>query len=1133
MDSHNNITPLEILKFWHKVEFFAAYDLDDVLDRSRKTGSYLYSEQFGADSNQDLPWLSPMALEFMGGTPLKDYRYNLYLLPFNKGEVIRVSNRIFPLSQNEFARTELEEKFDEEGMTCFARMSVNEFGEPNFATISVSTLPWALGKLAKHKLEEINYQNFQNDLGVLKDSLQLLSRHLANKNSVITPDAEGCQVLTAMGLLKLIEIMRNWAGFSPIDEIVTYVELVQIKKPIQKEKPLLIKSATTEQTPPLQPPAEEKDDSPTAGHEEPIGVLNSFYIEDIEKVTRYLEASHSHEQLQNYVMGTDPKARLDLYSKEGAEHIVKTLSPQHLLAGRWLREPNHNMSLMQQFAVNNLFTQCKAEGIFSVNGPPGTGKTTLLQEIVAENVVQRARRLAQFDQVHKTFIKKQTINFSNRNERRFHVLHEALTGFEMVVVSSNNAAVENVSKELPLRRKLGPDYQATGFLQPIATKLAAEHEIDQITKLPEIDKPWGLISVALGKAKNRNEFLDRVFFKRDSEEQAQRRIAEGEYLSIWEWAKNYKGQSFTEARQQFIKKDNEVKKLQQQLIELETLQQTLIRMQSDNSREKTQQEVNKTQQKINETIAVIEDKQQKLQVLKQEQQEINSNIQQVDAFKPSIAARLMREPAAIEYASQRYLLQTALGQLIKQQLILKQEIKDLEYEQLQLQQRLALLTAEYDHEQATLSERQQQYDQLLQTLGDVTLPPADHQLEHHHVQMTAFWQNARINQLRSELFADALQLHQTWLAEAINSGLFTGNLMAISQLLSNRRPTNPDDELLILQSLFMWVPVVSSTFASVGRQFANIGAQQLGWVLIDEAGQSVPQTAVGAIWRAKRVMVIGDPQQIEPVFTTPANLVEGIAAHYLKCNYGPWLPTTSSVQALADRANPWGASLLQGQQRLWVGCPLRIHRRCDEPMFSIANHIAYDGKMINAQSPTQVAAWAASLGESAWFDIAGDAIDKHYIDEQGQFLLRLFARTYQDHQGLQNIYIISPFRSVRKNIRKLILDMKNWANMVPFSPLPHRVELWRWCRERIGTVHTFQGREEDVVILILGADKAHQGAANWAASKPNLLNVAVTRARQRLYVIGSVELWSRKNYFSVLARYLPVKTHLAMETLTE
>ncbi|WP_223237861.1 hypothetical protein, partial [Acinetobacter baumannii] len=59
-----------------------------------------------------------------------------------------------------------------------------------------------------------------------------------------------------------------------------------------------------------------------------------------------------------------------------------------------------------------------------------------------------------------------------------------------------------------------------------------------------------------------------------------------------------------------------------------------------------------------------------------------------------------------------------------------------------------------------------------------------------------------------------------------------------------------------------------------------------------------------------------------------------------------------------------------------------------------------------------------------------------------------------------------------------------------------------------------------------------EGARAWASSSPNLLNVAVTRAKSRLYVIGNVDTWSKMDYFSTLVNILPVKTVNISNTYT-
>ena len=78
---------------------------------------------------------------------------------------------------------------------------------------------------------------------------------------------------------------------------------------------------------------------------------------------------------------------------------------------------------------------------------------------------------------------------------------------------------------------------------------------------------------------------------------------------------------------------------------------------------------------------------------------------------------------------------------------------------------------------------------------------------------------------------------------------------------------------------------------------------------------------------------------------------------------------------------------------------------------------------------------------------------------------------------------------------------------------------------RCGTIHTFQGREADIVFLVLGSSpgQAGWGSRQWASRTPNILNVALTRAKSLIYVIGNWRDWRRHPFFDVLSEELPVE----------
>jgi superfamily I DNA and/or RNA helicase len=378
------------------------------------------------------------------------------------------------------------------------------------------------------------------------------------------------------------------------------------------------------------------------------------------------------------------------------------------------------------------------------------------------------------------------------------------------------------------------------------------------------------------------------------------------------------------------------------------------------------------------------------------------------------------------------------------------------------------------------------------------------------IQISNVWFDNAANRARDELFEAAILLHRAFIDAAAN--VLRQNLSIFVEAFGTRPLGTPQKDALIKDlwaSFFLVVPVVSTTFASVNRMFSKLPPETLGWLLIDEAGQAVPQAAIGAIMRAKRSVVVGDPLQIEPVVTMPNTLTEEICAYFgidpLKYN-----APEASVQTVADAASKYCARFNIGSGFRDVGAPLLVHRRCDSPMFDISNEIAYSNLMVQAKKPSSK---QTVLGPSSWIDVVGKPGPDKWCADEAVVLLKMLEKLKASGEK-PDFYVVTPFVVVQDNLRQEILKsgvLQGWTD----NP-----NAWVW--EHVGTVHTVQGREADTVFFVLGAQASSQkGARAWAGGKPNLVNVAITRSKRSLYVIGNRSLWSSAGVFSALDRYLP------------
>ncbi|HBF30261.1 hypothetical protein [Rhizobium sp.] len=217
----------------------------------------------------------------------------------------------------------------------------------------------------------------------------------------------------------------------------------------------------------------EKDEKPINPRIDPI---NSFFLDDLGAAINSVKNKQPAGLVLPYLAEPSESGRVDSTSIEA---IDEKLSLDLLPDGRWPSQ--FSLTLMQQVAVNEGLRALHSGGLFSLNGPPGTGKTTLLMDVVAAILVERAKILTTFSTPNNAFKKCGEVKYPNQpNPANIYALDARLHDFIMVVTSANNGAVENVTREFPLQSKIDPQYHdIADYFSPTATALLKKGSDDE------------------------------------------------------------------------------------------------------------------------------------------------------------------------------------------------------------------------------------------------------------------------------------------------------------------------------------------------------------------------------------------------------------------------------------------------------------------------------------------------------------------------------------------------------------------------------------------------------------------------------------------------------------------------------
>lgn len=1030
-----NTLEQQVLNFWRNVEIF---DLPQF-----KKDSYLLIE------NSPLPWLQGKR------STKEDYVWQ-YTLLFGKLEKKKVVENIDALLKIKDTQADWEQLVN--GDTCLASIFLDDKGRPDERSYVLATYIAGMQVLEQNK----NCEEVSSLLNIVQEDFEL------RYNIPLIPEntTEGDEQPVRKGKVVTWELLHH--------------ELDYLQKQIQawNKEPAKIFLIAKEVP---------KNSKPN------VNFLNSFYLNDLNYLCS-LKPENYNVSLREYLNSKNNESqRKDIF--DDRSHFFGCINPKNMPAGKWPSSPSYSLYTAQAAAVNNLFSSFEEYGgIRGINGPPGTGKTTLLLDVVAEVIVKRATQMMKLG-CNNLFNKKyEKIEKDKGFAGYFHLRKSLINQYGIVVASNNNAAVENITKELPSLEKI--DIEA--FPQAAYFTEQAQY----LTETPN----WGTLSAALGKAENKNIFRN-AFWKpgNDKKEKSNKnkdfiyfhdllynvyRDKENDQSEIhranFETTKEKLTvllKSFNIFQQKAIAFHNGLAQYQKDVEEKANLEQEVISL--DAKRKVLSEKNSALRQQIAEREFSIQNLQNNLQLLQttkptcfffqklfktssyqQWKTKVEQYLDQFDRLQlQSDALRKEQQECDTELLS----IQTKLQQISKQLVALKRSIH------LYLDQREELHTF---------------YGIAYENLVDADF--ISQPMSEMHKRMP--YHSAQIAQLRSEIFLLSIELHQH--AIMANAKYVRNNLNLFFEMLSGYANIQEDIVSNLWSTFFLCVPVVSTTLASVSRLFPNKEKDQIGWLLIDEAGQATPQSAAGIIYRSKRCVIVGDPLQVEPVVTIPKNLVYKLMQQEKVDKI--WSPIQTSVQQLADRISVNGTymPLANSDEQIWTGFPLRTHRRCDNPMFDIANKIAYDGQMVK---DTKDDTKNNFIGNSKWFHVEDTTlVNKHTLKGEIE-LLKIKIQELKESKYQGEIFIISPFA--------LVANFCAW-------------EFHNDPKISCGTIHKFQGKEADIVFLVLGSDPKSPGARNWASEKPNMLNVALTRAKKRIYVIGNKNLWGQCDFYKDMCNVL-------------
>ncbi len=337
-------------------------------------------------------------------------------------------------------------------------------------------------------------------------------------------------------------------------------------------------------------------------------------------------------------------------------------------------------------------------------------------------------------------------------------------------------------------------------------------------------------------------------------------------------------------------------------------------------------------------------------------------------------------------------------------------------------------------------------------------------------------------------FADHQQYPELWkLRKMLREGFGTkGKLNHEERNRLRERADVLEGE--IRNELFANAKVIACTLAGAGHPLMH--GQQYNTVFIDEASQATEPACWIAIRRAKRVIMAGDHQQLPPTLKSP-EAMHGILSRTLMEHVATTKPEAVNLLTIQYRMHP--------------------------DIMRFSSDYFYDGKLIAAENVQYRGAldmdsallWF-DTSETEWQEAEQHDGTSRYNVQEAKFLVQQL-EAYADMMTFRRLQddgidfaVISPYQAQIHLLHKLIKRNQKLRAIRKFIT--------------VETVDAFQGQERDVVIISLV--RANDAGQIGFLQDLRRMNVALTRARHKVMIIGSRQTLCRHAFYRQLFEHV-------------